>query len=427
MIVKKYKAATDTEAILLAKEDLGPNAVVLNVKQMKQRGIAKLFKKDFVEITAALEEKEFEENVNNRQTKVSENISNGRPSFDYKVNDTIAAPSGISNDYGSGVMRKGYTASNHAAPSIIEEKLDNLHDMLQNQMNSNVAAKQQEPETETEEQDNTVFSAGNANFKSLKLIYSKLLDSEMDEKYVNSIINDIETSMKKEANLDTILASVYQKIILKLGEPQVIEDDERRKIIFFIGPTGVGKTTTIAKIASDFKINKDRNIGFITADTYRIAAVEQLNTYAGILDAPVNVIYSPSEICETIDEMDENDAIFIDTAGMSHKNTEQKSEVVELIENVRNADYDADIIIFLVLSVTTKYKDLINITNAYKEIDDIRLLFTKMDETEALGNILNVRCYTGAPLSYATMGQNVPDDIEKIDVQGLAKSLLGGK
>ena len=130
---------------------------------------------------------------------------------------------------------------------------------------------------------------------------------------------------------------------------------------------------------------------------------------------------------QNLKNRDEAVVVFVDTAGRSHKNEEQKDELIELINNVKNGGYDADIETFLVLSVTTKYKDLINIADTYKEIDDYRLLFTKLDETVTLGNIINLKCYTGAPLSYTTSGQNVPDDIETIDVQKLAKNLLGGE
>ena len=394
MIVKKYKAPTEKEAVLAAKEDLGVNAVVLNVKTMKQRGIARLFKKDYVEITAALEEKEFEQKVTSR-----------KPSFDERVSEPIKVP-------------------DNAVANAIEAKLDNLHNMLQNQM---VKEDVKNTENQVEEQAKDEKKNTNANFKSLKLIYSKLLESEMDEKYVNGIINDIETSIKKEANLDSILASVYQKIILKLGEPESIKIGNKKKIVFFVGPTGVGKTTTIAKLASEYKLNQGKKIALITADVYRIAAVEQLNTYASILDVPVNVIYSPSEIVENINELSAYDIIMVDTAGRSHKNLEQRNELLEIVNNVKKAELDVDIDVFLVLSVTTKYRDLINIANAYKELEEYKLLFTKLDETGTIGNIMNMRCYTGAPLSYITSGQNVPDDIELADVQKLAKMLLGGE
>ena len=264
---------------------------------------------------------------------------------------------------------------------VIEEKLDNIHKMIRNKMDK------EEAEAVTEDVKTQQPSKSSVNFKSLKLIYNKLLENEVDEKYANIIINDIESSLKKESNLDSILASVYQKIILKLGEPAVIGDDDRKKVIFFVGPTGVGKTTTIAKLASDYKLNRHKKIGMITADTYRIAAVEQLNTYASILDVPVNVIYTPSEIVENVKELDNNDMIFVDTAGRSHKNISQRDEIIEMINLVKDGELGFDIEIFLVLSVTTKYKDLVAIVDAYKQLTDMKLLFTKIDETSALGNM----------------------------------------
>ncbi len=417
MIVKKYKADTETAAILAAKEDLGPEAVVLNVKTMKQRGFAKFFKHDYVEITAALEEKEFEQKVSSRRPAVNVNAAATK-----EIKPVADKMSGI--DYRVDDSRYTETGKN-----TIEQKLDSLHDMLQSHMTGldKTSGNAGEKDVEQKETSDNTAKPQNNNFKPLKLIYNKLMENEMDEKYANAIINDINASLKKESNIDSILAAVYQKIILKLGEPDGIETDERKKIIFFIGPTGVGKTTTIAKLASDFKLNKGKSVAMVTADTYRIAAVEQLNTYAGILDVPVSVAYSPSEICGCLNEFSGYDVIFVDTAGRSHKNEEQKDELIELINNVKNGGYDADIETFLVLSVTTKYKDLINIADTYKEIDDYRLLFTKLDETVTLGNIINLKCYTGAPLSYTTSGQNVPDDIETIDVQKLAKNLLGGE
>lgn len=406
MIVKKYTGKDETEAVMKAKDDLGSNAVVLNVRTMKQRGLAKVFKKDFVEITAALEEKDFAQNVNNN-----------KPTFSRVSSEAIKKQQSQIN-----LLADDRADTNAPKQSeIIEKKLDSLHDMLRNQM-----VKEEETDKK-EDVKPAVRPENNANFKSLKLIYNKLLENEVSEKYANAIINDIENSMKKESNLDSILASVYQKIILKFGEPEAIEDDDRRKIVFFIGPTGVGKTTTIAKLASDFKLTRSKNVAMITADTYRIAAVEQLNTYASILDVPVNVIYSPSEIVESIEELSDYQMIFVDTAGRSHKNIEQRDEIIEMISNVRNSDIDADIIIFLVMSVTTKYRDMVNICDAYKSLNSYRLLFTKLDETDSVGNILNIKLYTGAPISYTTCGQNVPDDIESVDVQKLAKSLLGGE
>lgn len=401
MIVKKFTAPTENEAIMKAKEDLGSGAVVLNVKAMKQRGLARLFKKDFVEVTAALEEKDFAQTINDKKNVAIQSR-------------TTVAP--VKNPYSSANEKK------------LEEKLDSIHNLIQDQMKKETVVEEvKKTESTFEKQDDKTTAAQNTNLKFLKLIYKKLLDSEVEEKLANKIIEDIDTSLKKEANIDNIISAVYQKIILKLGEPSLIEETKNTNVVFFMGPTGVGKTTTIAKLASYYKLNKGKRVAMITADTYRIAAVEQLNTYAGILDVPVSVIYTPSELVDAIKAFDDSyDMIFVDTAGRSHKNMEMISELEEMFVNLDKADLNVNIDKYLVLSATTKYRDLLHITSAFKNIKGYKLLFTKLDETGAYGNILNIRQETGASLSYTTYGQNVPDDFEVIDVQGLAKQLISG-
>ena len=157
------------------------------------------------------------------------------------------------------------------------------------------------------------------------MIYGILLENEVDEKYVNQIMDEVEKVMKKGASVDYILSSIYQKMILKFGQPQPIQLSEQKpRVVFFIGPTGVGKTTTIAKIASRFKVEKGKKVALFTADTYRIAAAEQLRTYANILDTPLKIVYSPKELNEELTKAQEEefDLVLVDTAGFSHKNEE---------------------------------------------------------------------------------------------------------
>ncbi len=396
MIVKKYTAATETDAVLKAKEELGLGAVVLNVKTVKQRGIARIFKKNYVEITAALDEKEGQSHVSESHPAVS-NMSD-------------------------------MTVVNALTETSIEKKLDTLHNLLADQIKKNEDDKLRNDTVihNAKEQDSDE-SKENGNIKYLRMVYNKLIESEVDEEVANIIIEDIDASMKKEANIDNIISAVYQKIILKLGEPEVVNTENGKTVVFFLGPTGVGKTTTIAKLASEFKLNRGIQVAMITADTYRIAAVEQLNTYAGILDVPVSVIFSPDELIDAINKYSEYDLILVDTAGRSHRNAEQLSEVKQLITATQEAGLGVNIEKYLVLSATTKYKDLLNITEAYKDIDNFRLLFTKLDETNAYGNILNIRVHTGAPLSYVTSGQAVPEDISVVNVQEMAKCLISGE
>ena len=224
--------------------------------------------------------------------------------------------------------------------------------------------------------------------------------------------------------MDNILSSIYQKIVLKLGQPKMITMGEKTpKFVFFIGPTGVGKTTTIAKIASKFKMNEKAKVAFLTADTYRIAAVEQLRTYGNILSIPLKVVYTEEELKQAKDEFSEFDLVFVDTAGRSHRNKEQRDDIEALINVIPEEERE----VYLVLSATTKYRDLVKITEAYSEIINYNLIFTKLDETTSIGNLFNVHMLTEAPLSYATYGQNVPDDIARIDAQSIAKQLLRGQ
>ena len=255
----------------------------------------------------------------------------------------------------------------------------------------------------------------------MQLIHRQLINNEVDEKYVNEITSEIESTIKKDAQLDRILGAVYQKLVLKLGQPSLVDiTPGKTKYVFFLGPTGVGKTTTIAKIASSFKLKEKRSVGLLTADTYRIAAVEQLRTYANILGIPLSVVYSASEIEEARKELDRYEVVLVDTAGRSDKNKEQIAELKRLLNAIPEEDRE----VYLVLSATTKYNDLIRITDVYKNVARYKLIFTKVDETGTIGNIYNILMYTGADLSYMTFGQNVPDDIGAADTQAIAKQLL---
>lgn len=448
MIVKKFQAPTETEAVLKARDELGSSAVVLNVKTLKQRGIFRLFRKDMVEITAAQEENEGAGEKS--RTSFDEIAGDVLADTDMPAQEGPAAaytPSGyaprvsmpVSSPRPAGVYQPSSQVS-AADTAAIEQKLDSLQQLLKNRMDYDyTVSKERTADRAAQDVQNSYELNGadegrrvvqereNTNYRFLQLIYKKMLENDVNEKCADSIIGDIENSLKKESNIDSILAAVYQKVILKLGEPHIITlQEDKPKVAFFIGPTGVGKTTTIAKIASKFKLEEHARVAFITSDTYRIAAVEQLNTYASIISCPVSVVYSADELEHCLEEYKDYDLILVDTAGRSHKAEGQMDELMELIERTRQKSDEFDVDIYLTLSVTTKSKDLVSIVERYQDIKDWSVIFTKLDETCSLGNILNIRMITDAPLSYTTLGQNVPNDIEVIDKQALAKQLLGG-
>lgn len=184
----------------------------------------------------------------------------------------------------------------------------------------------------------------------------------------------------------------------------------------------MGKTTTIAKLSSKLLLEEKKKIVIFTSDTYRIAAVEQIKTYANILSIPVEVVYEKKDLDTLLSKYKDYDYLLMDTAGRSHKNKEQ----VDDLKNLFDAFSEYSMMTYLVLSATTKYKDLKKITALYEDITDCNLIFTKLDETDAIGNILNIKLDTGRPLSYVSYGQNVPDDIEVMNPQIIAKQVLGG-
>lgn len=415
MVIKKYIAKTEEAATELAREDLGKNVVIMNVKKNIPKGITKLFRKESVEVTAAVDEVVSESTPKEMPdfSRLQEAMQGEvKPAPDSKAAKAEAARAVLA-EKNQVILEEQPEEEEALENNAIEQKLSDLQKLLEKQVMS-------EPEQKKEKEEEKLSDKSKAY---IRLIRSQMENNEVEETYIEQILEEIEGSLKKDASLDNILSGVYQKIVLKIGRPRLIDlHAKKKKYVFFIGPTGVGKTTTIAKIASMMKLSGKVKVALVTSDTYRIAAVEQLKTYANILGVPLKVVYSADEMANTMDELEEYDLVLIDTAGRSHNNKEQKEDIHHLLETVPEEQRE----VFLVMSATTKYRDLVKISQSYSEITKYSLIFTKLDETDAIGNVFNIRMLTGAPLSYMTWGQNVPDDIGKVDAQKMAKQLLGG-
>ncbi|MBD5519689.1 MAG: flagellar biosynthesis protein FlhF [Lachnospiraceae bacterium] len=412
MIIKKFVGKTEAEAVETAKKELGTNVVVMNVKNVKKKGLFDILKPQMVEVTVALEEESNNEAAISADVKAAvsaiNNVVVSNMNNATQTQKQTAKPASVP----SGVIKEE-VPDNKKENNVIEEKLDSLQSLLEQQL--------QKPEEEKKEEKEEVSETE----KFMTLLHTTMLDNEVDGLYADQIIEEIKKNNKPNTPFDFALANTYQKMILKFGKPLGITPPKKGvKVVFFIGPTGVGKTTTIAKIASRFQVDDKKKVALLTADTYRIAAAEQLRTYANILEVPFRIIYAVEELQQALTDFKEYDYILVDTAGHSYQNAAQKESMCKFIHSV---DDLAEREVFLVLSATTKYKDLVSIADAYKEMVDYKLIFTKLDETTTLGNLLNLKLYTGAPLSYITCGQNVPDDIEDFNPQKTVKRLLGGK
>ncbi len=415
MIIKKFVGKTEEEAVEAAKKELGEGIVIMNVRQVKPKGLLAAFKSKQVEVTVALEDEREPARPVRRE-----------PEHQAEPKAVSGAVSGA---------QESPDKDSVSSQSSIEKKLDSLQTLLESQLKQSESTDKGDRTFEERENGEEGDKPGadkspeqekdDEQEKFIRLLYNTMIENEVAEKYANQILEDVDKNRKPNTPFDYILANIYQKIILKFGKSEGIQPaDKGPRVVFFIGPTGVGKTTTIAKLASIFAVEEKKRTVLLTADTYRIAAAEQLRTYAQILEVPFRVIYSLEEFQTAAEAFKDYDYIFVDTAGHSHQNEEQLEQMKSYLEVLGDKVQTQ---VFLVLSATTKYKDLLKIADNYKEISDYQLIFTKLDETTTLGNLLNLKLHADTPIAYITYGQNVPNDIEKFNPQKTVKQLLGGK
>lgn len=382
MKIRRYLGKDAHEAMLKVKMDLGNNAVIVSTRRVRQKGILGFFSKPLIEVLATLDDTssrvaaaKAEDVARGDKTPLEEDSKNK----DNKLNQL------------------------EAKVSHMEELLNKIHSQIQIGQKPGMEAHQ------------------DLNTKVYQLFINNLLKNEVEPELAKKIINSVKNKLGANANVSEVASTLYNTIQGFLGKPETIQLSSSKKpyVIIFLGPTGVGKTTTLAKIAADFALNQRKTVGLITADTFRIAAVEQLKTYAEILGMPVNVIYSTNEISEAIGSYSDKDIILIDTPGRSHRNKAQFEELKSLVTNSQADE------IYLLIGATTGVKDCRDIIKSYSFIDNYKLLFTKLDETTSYGVIINIKDLTGKPLSYVTTGQSVPDDIEIINIDKISKILLG--
>ncbi len=389
MRVKIFEGKTEEEALERARATLGSNVVVLNTKKYTKKSFLPMFSSSRVEITAAID---------------ATNSFNSEPAV-------------------MGNQRINVSQSN--AEIELRNKDEKIKNFEQEIRILNEKISKSDELIGTLTKDILEVSTG-ANLsilyknKFLQKYYLKMINADVLEDVAKELVGELESVDENLLTDEYVFNHLKAKIIESIGEPSPINAfDSKKKVIFFIGSTGVGKTTTIAKITSRFVLENNLSVGLITADTYRIAAVEQLKVYADILGTEVKVVYNNNDMQLAVNKMTPNkDIVFIDTAGRSHKNVENMSELFDLIKSTENNEC------YVVLSLATKTEDLLSIVNVYGLRLDFKIIFTKEDETLTLGNILNVCYKCNAKVSYITNGQSVPNDIKVISPERVAELIL---
>lgn len=246
------------------------------------------------------------------------------------------------------------------------------------------------------------------------------LEPETAQRLVSTVLERVQP---EDLESDDLVRQALHRLLvreIKVSGP-LLGMGEWKKTVIVAGPTGVGKTTTIAKLAAHYKLKEKRNVALITLDTYRVAAVEQLRMYANVIGVSMDVALTKREALDCIRRRSKAELILIDTAGRSPKDEAGMEELRQLV------DLDHPLETHLVLSATTREQDLREGLTRYAGIPISRVLFTKLDETSGFGGLFDLMLRSGLPLSYFSTGQSVPEDLEMVRPERLADLLLGGE
>ncbi len=358
------------EALVLVRRELGPDAAVLHTREVPSgRLLGWLFGSRKIEVTASVDV-----NVPNR-------LSNRLPPRG-PIDRRLPVP-----------------------PSDeLREQLANLQDMVKELCRHQPRATRHDLP------------------KELFRLFADLLEAELSEELARDLVERIRTEAPgtELSDPELLKARIAQMIEAEItvAGPIVVTPGHRR-LAALVGPTGVGKTTTIAKLAANYRLHQKHRVGLITVDTYRVAAVDQLRTYADIIDLPMQVVSTPREMREAVHKLDDLDLILMDTAGRSPKD---EVRIQELKAFLTEAEADE---VHLVLSSVAGQQTLRQTAERFAAVGTTALILTKLDEATGVGNVLPVLRSSKLPLSYLTNGQNVPDDIETADTQRLTRLILG--
>jgi len=383
MKVKTYLADDYQTAIQQAKKDLGKDAIILSSRQVKKGGIFGLFARKMVEITVAVDD----------DLRVERDRLRAEPPAPAQPRKVMAAP---------------------VEPLHINEKEMQLLQEMSRMKDIMGEIKSKMCEVE--------HIKGIS--EPVKEYYERLINNRVNKDLAMRISHSIESRLPSGNNADAnwikdVCLHTVQEYVQEV-KPIVLEKEPKRaKIVVMVGPTGVGKTTTIAKLAANMAFLDARKVAFITLDTYRVSAAEQLRTFAEIIGIPIKVVFTPSDLEEAINEYIDKDIIFIDTAGRSPFNQEHMEELQQFMKVARPDET------MLVLSITTNSSDLVQICDKFSLIGVDKLIFTKLDETNCYGQIINVINETRKPIAYFTNGQSIPDDIEVPEPLNIARMVLG--
>jgi flagellar biosynthesis protein FlhF len=419
MKTKKVVADSMPLALKMVRQQLGEDAIIVNTRSIKTGGVFGFFSKQKFEVTAYSVEKE----VTRPEPQFAQELKEKIEKNFLNKNNQVSDPEDMENN-----------------PSIFHKKPQKLYNYYSKQTvetekpasSSSQSLNSDNPLLEEMQHMRKMMMSFMINDKdkgalptSLVKWVNRLKKQGVDEETVEYIVNYMLKKYESMVDLDEDviekeMISIVEEIIEKrIPESNTVQESTR--MINVIGPTGVGKTTSIAKLATEQVLKQKRRVAMITTDVYRIGAVEQLKTYAGILNVPIEVVRSADELENALKKLEHYDLIYMDTTGRNYKEVKYRESINEFLNHPLESDN------YLVLSLTTKFEDLQILLDEFLNSPIQKLILTKFDETNSYGSILNIAYKYPYQLAYITNGQSVPEDITVIDAKLLARYLLGVK
>ncbi|MCI3919007.1 flagellar biosynthesis protein FlhF [Paenibacillus sp. TRM 82003] len=414
MKVKKYVVDSMPDALQKIRSELGKDAVIINTKEIRVGGFLGMFTKKKVEVVAATDTNPdsaapVRANASSRPMAAAAAAARPYvppiPESRIDVPMRTAAPAVAVAPPPSDVPTARHSPVKEDA---LLQEMKQMKEMMQ-RLTQATGGLPETPESTT----NPVFER----------LRTRLVDQDVRDEVAREIIRRAEEALSEE-NKETLTVAlaaeaIKAEVIAILTARPIEPIRPEARIVHFVGPTGVGKTTTIAKLAAEQALKHRKSIGLITSDTYRIAAIEQLRTYASILNVPLEVVFSPLDLQKALEKMADRDMILMDTAGRNFRNEMAVSELHSLLRTNEKKDT------FLVLSLSMKYTDMRAVTDNFHRFGLEKVLFTKADETATFGSVVNLLYDFPLSLSYITDGQNVPDDINTADARIITDELVG--
>jgi flagellar biosynthesis protein FlhF len=408
MEIKTFRAKTMPLALDLVRQELGPEAMVLHTRERHASLLGRLFIGRSYEIAATQVEREEKKEGRGPREVIQEVAAPspsrgglGRGAEPAQRAATLERPQADHADTGLDLTSLTHPASSHQHPASTRQ-IAELESLL-----TQLRARNGQPPRRP---------APSALFD----LYTDLIEAEVDETVARELVDRLRREPGLEAADSRVarqrLAQLLQNEIQVTGPIQVASGAGR--VVALVGPTGVGKTTTIAKLAANYRLKEGHRVGLITVDTYRIAAVEQLRTYAEIIDLPMEVVSTPREMREAVAKMKDFDLVLMDTAGRSPRDEVRIRELRSMLSEAEPNE------VHLVLSAAASARSLVAAAERFIPVGVTAAIVTKIDEATALGNILSLARTCKLPFSYLTDGQNVPDDINVAEPRALAQLIL---